>query len=91
MEREFERQEQLRRREEMKYPKGTRLLSEEERKNTLESLIKTQKELTLILEKMPITNRSVNTQKKKEEIIKKLTELDKAIDTFSKKKVFVKK
>ena len=91
MEREFERQEQIRRREEMKYPKGTRLLSEDERVKTLNSLIQTQKELTLILEKMPITNRSVNTQKKKEEIIKKLTELDKAIETFSKKKVFVKK
>ena len=91
MERELERQEQIRRKEEMKYPKGTKLLSDDERIKTLNSLIKTQKELSLMLEKMPITNRSVNIQKKKEEIVKKLTEIDKAIEMFSKKKVFVKK
>ena len=91
MEREWERQEKIRRKEESKYPKGTKLLSEEERIKTLNGLIKTQKELTLILEKMPITNRSINIQKRKEEIVKKLNELDKAIDMFSKKKVFVKK
>ena len=91
MEREFERQEKIRRREEMKYPKGTRLLPEDERVKTLNSLLKTQKELTLLLEKMPITNRSINIQKKKEDIVKKLDELDKAIDMFSRKRVFVKK
>ena len=91
MERELERQEKIRRKEEMKYPKGTKLLSDDERIKTLNSLLKTQKELTLMLEKMPITNRSVNIQKKKEEIVKKLTEIDKAIEMFSKKKVFVKK
>ena len=91
MERELERQEKIRRKEEMKYPKGTKLLSDDERIKTLNSLLKTQKELSLMLEKMPITNRSVNIQKKKEEIVKKLTEIDKAIEMFSKKKVFVKK
>ena len=91
MERELQRQEKIKRKEEMKYPKGTKLLSDDERIKTLNSLIKTQKELSLMLEKMPITNRSVNIQKKKEEIVKKLTEIDKAIEMFSKKKVFVKK
>lgn len=91
MEREFERQEKLRRKEELKYPKGTKLLSEEERVKTLQNLIKTQQELSLILEKMPITNRSVNIQMRKETIMKKLIELDKAIEMFSKKRVFVKK
>ena len=91
MEREFERQEKLRRKEELKYPKGTKLLSEEERVKTLQNLIKTQQELSLILEKMPITNRSVNIQIRKEKMMKKLIELDKAIEMFSKKRVFVKK
>ena len=91
MEREFERQERIRKKEEMKYPKGTRLLSEDERIQTLNSLIQSQKEMTLMLEKMPITNRTYATQKKKEELMKKLTELDKAIDLFSRKRVFVKK
>ena len=91
MEREYERQEKIRKKEEMKYPKGTRLLSEDERLKTLNSLINSQQELNLILQKMPITNRSVGIQKKKEELIKKLDEIDKAIEMFSKKRVFVKK
>ena len=91
MERELKEQEMLKRKEEMKYPKGTRLLSEEERVETLNSLIKAQQEMTQILEKMPITNRTLSIQKRKEEFMKKLTELDKAIEMFSKKRVFVKK
>ena len=91
MERELERQEKIRKKEEMKYPKGTKLLSNDERVKTLNSLIKTQQELSLLLEKMPITNRSVGILKKKEELVKKLNEIDKAIEMFSKKKVFIKK
>ena len=91
MERELKEQEMLKRKEEMKYPKGTRLLSDEERVETLNYLIKAQQEMTQILEKMPITNRTLSIQRKKEEFMKKLTEIDKAIDMFSKKRVFVKK
>ena len=91
MERELQRQEKLRRKEELKYPKGTKLLSEEERKKTLQNLIKTQQELSLYLEKMPITNRNLNVQQRRDLIVKKLLELDRAIDMFSKKRVFVKK
>lgn len=91
LEREIKEQEMLKRKEEMKYPKGTRLLSEEERVETLNSLIKAQQEMTDLLEKMPITNRTLSIQKRKDELIKKLTEIDKAIDMFSKKRVFVKK
>ena len=91
MERELKEQEMLKKKEEMKYPKGTRLLSEEERVETLNSLIKAQQEMTQILEKMPITNRTLSIQRRKEEFMKKLTEIDKAIDMFSKKRVFVKK
>ena len=90
-ERENERQEKIRRKLEMKYPKGTRLLSEEERVKTLNSLIKAQYENSLLLEKMPITNRTMKLQQKKEELVKKLNEIDKAIQMFSKKQVFVKK
>ena len=90
-EREIERQEKIRRKMEMKYPKGTRLLSEEERIKTLNSLIKAQQENSLLLEKMPITNRTFKLQQRKEELIRKLNEIDKAIEMFSKKQVFVKK
>ena len=90
-EREFERQEKIRKKLEMKYPKGTRLLSDEERIKTLNSLKKAQYENSLELEKMPITNRTIKLQKRKEELVKKLMEIDKAIEMFSKKQVFVKK
>ena len=90
-EREKEKQEQMRRKMELKYPKGTRLLSEEERIKTLNSLKQAQIENSLILEKMPITNRTYKLQQKKDELIRKLNEIDKAIEMFSKKQVFVKK
>ena len=75
----------------MKYPKGTRLLSEAERIETLNSLKKAQIENSLILEKMPITNRTFKLQQKRDELMRKLEEIDKAIEMFSKKQVFVKK
>ena len=43
-----------------------------------------------LLEKMPITTRTLSIQNKKEELIKKLEEVEKAIDMFSKKQVFIK-
>ena len=90
-ERENERQEKIRKQMEMKYPKGTRLLSDEERVKTLNALIKAQQENSLQLEKMPITNRTFKLQQRKEELIRTLNEIDKAIEMFSKKQVFVKK
>ena len=87
-ERENERQEKIRKKMEMKYPKGTRLLSEEERIKTLKSLKQAQLENSLLLEKMPITNRTFKLQQKKDELIRKLNEIDKAIEMFSKKQVF---
>ena len=90
MERELKEQEMIKRKEEMKYPKGTRLLSEEERVETLNSLIKAQQELTQLLEKMPITTRTNSIRVRKEELFKKLEEIEKAIEMFSKKQVFVK-
>ena len=90
-ERELERQEKIRKQMELKYPKGTRLLSEEERVQTLNSLKRAQIENSLLLEKMPITNRTFKLQQKREELMRKLSEIDKAIEMFSKKQVFVKK
>lgn len=89
-EREVQKEELQRKKEALKYPKGTKLLTEEERINTLNALFKAQKEMTLVLEKMPITTRTLATQNKKEELIRKLDEVEKAIDMFSKKRVFVK-
>ena len=73
-----------------KYPKGTKLLTEEERVNTLNGLIESKKEMVNILEKLPITTRTLAMQNKKEELIKKIEEVEKAIEMFSKKQVFIK-
>ena len=90
LEREIKNEEIKRQEEASKYPKGTKLLSDEERLNTLDGLIKNKKELTNQLEKMPITTRTNSVRVRKEELIKKLEEIEKAIDMFSRKQVFVK-
>ena len=76
--------------EEQKYPKGTRLLSEEERVFTLNKLLESKKEIENLLSKLPITMASQASKNKQDELYKKLDEIDNAINTFSRKKVFVK-
>lgn len=76
--------------EEAKLPKGTKLLSEEERVETLNNLIKKKNDLESELFKLPISLKTMSMQNKKAELEKKLNELDDAINQFSKKKVFIK-
>ena len=76
--------------EEAKYPKWTRLLSEEEKNETLNNLMNTRKELINLIEKMPISLRTIAVQMKKQEMEKKLNEIEDGIKTFSRKQVFVK-
>ena len=90
LEREIKKEERKRKEEASKYPKGTKLLTEEERLNTLNGLIENKKEITNQLEKMPITTRTNSIRIRKEELFKKLEEIEKAIDMFSKKQVFIK-
>ena len=80
----------LLKKKEEKYPKGTRLLSEEERIFTLNKLLESKKEIENLLSKLPITMASQAARNKQEELYKKLDEIDNAITTFSRKKVFVK-
>ena len=76
--------------EEKTYPKGTRLVPDQERLKTLQDLIQAKQEIERTLEKMPITMRSLAVQNKKAELESKMEELDKAIELFSKKRVFVR-
>ena len=78
------------RKETAKYPKGTRLLSEEERLFTLEKLKQSRDDINKVIERLPITPDTQAFKNKKEELFKKLHEIENAIETFSKKKVFVK-
>ena len=90
LEREMKKEEMKKMEEMAKYPKGTKLLTEEERLNTLNGLIENKKEINNKLEKMPITTRTNSVRIRKEELFKKLEEIEKAIEMFSKKQVFVK-
>jgi len=78
------------RKETAKYPKGTRLLSEEERLFTLEKLKQSRDDINKVIERLPITPDTQTFKNKKDELFKKLDEIENAIETFSKKKVFVK-
>ncbi len=78
------------RKETAKYPKGTRLLSEEERLFTLEKLKQSRDDINKVIERLPITPDTQAFKNKKEELFKKLDEIENAIETFSKKQVFVK-
>ena len=80
----------LLRKQEQKYPNGTRLLSEEERIFTLNKLLESKKDIENLLCKLPITMASQAAKNKQDELYKKLDEIDNAISTFSRKKVFVK-
>ena len=90
MERQLKKEELKRKEEESKIPKGTKLLSEEERIATLNGLISNKNQITNQLEKMPISNRTMHIQNRKEELRQKLEEIENAIQMFSKKRVFVK-
>ena len=90
LEREIRKEEIKKQEEAARYPKGTKLLTEEERVETLNGLMNSKKELINILEKLPITTRTLAMQNKKDELIKKIEEVEKAIEMFSKKQVFIK-
>lgn len=90
LEREIKKEELKKQKEAEKIPKGTKLLTEEERINTLNGLIYNKKEIINQLEKMPITTRTIAVQNKKEELNQKLDDIEKAIEMFSKKQVFIK-
>lgn len=76
--------------EEKNYPKGTRLLSEDERIFTLQKLKENKKELENLVTKLPIACDSIGAKNRQNKLFKELDEIDKAIITFSKNKVFVK-
>lgn len=80
-----------RKKEEKKnYPKGTRLLSDEERMFTLKKLQESKKELENLVTKLPIILDSIGAKNRQQKLYKELDEIDHAINTFSKNKVFVK-
>ncbi len=85
-----ERVERIRKQEEeAKIPPGTRLMSEEERVATLNDLQATKRDITNMLERMPIAQRSLAGDRRKKELEEKLSRIERAIETFSKKVVYI--
>ena len=70
-------------------PPGTRLLSEDERLETLNNLKASKTEVEKLISKMPLSMRTLALQQRKTELEKKVDELDKAIATFSRPKVYI--
>ena len=70
-------------------PPGTRLMPEEERLRTLEELQESKKEVTNMLEKLPVGARTMTLEKRKKELETKLTRIERALETFSKKTVYI--
>lgn len=64
-------------------------MSEEERLSTLEELHNNRREVSNMLEKLPISMRTQALNKRKEELEAKMNEIEKAISMFSKKVVYV--
>lgn len=71
-------------------PEGHKLMPDAERRETLEKLKATEKELLAQLNSMPIRTDTHRIRTRKEELERKLTEVDEAIKIFSRRKVFVK-
>lgn len=71
------------------FPRGTHLLPENERQDTLNRLIERKHHLQSLLEKFPITNRSSTIQSQRESLYKQLDDIDKSITAFSSKRVFI--
>ena len=76
--------------EALKRPPGTKVLPEEQRISTLESLHSNKKEISKMLNQMPISMRTESLRKQKTELEHKLIEIDKGIEMFSRRIVYVR-
>ncbi len=75
--------------EKAKMPPGTRLMPEQERRETLADLQVAIKATNDQLEQLPIAVKSMKMDAHKKELASKLDRLEKAVATFSKEKVYV--
>ena len=71
-------------------PPGTRLMTEEERIQTLEELQRQKREVSDILFHLPLSMKTDALKNKKRELEVKLIEIERAMTTFSRKIVYIK-
>jgi hypothetical protein len=72
-------------------PKGMKLMPEDERLSTLESLQASKTECLRLLTKLPFVLDTISSKKKQEVYENKLKEIENAISIFKRPKVFIKK
>ena len=82
-------EEKARKEEQANCPAGMRLMPEDERVSTLESLEKSQTEVFNNINKLPIASNTRTVQLRRQELESKLTEIESAIKIFSRPKVYV--
>jgi hypothetical protein len=78
--------------EEKLYPKGTVLITEEDRVSVLGKLLRSRKEIEEVLSKFPVSSHlhSSKLQKQKSIVERKLEQLDSVIRIFERNKVFLR-
>jgi DNA-binding transcriptional MerR regulator len=64
-------------------------MAEDERLRTLEDLEISKKEITNMLERLPVGNRTLALDKRRRELEERLMRIERAIETFSKKTVYI--
>jgi hypothetical protein len=72
-------------------PKGMKLMPEDERLSTLDSLQTSKTECLRLLTKLPFVLDTISSKKKQEVYENKLKEIENAISIFKRPKVFIKK
>jgi len=72
-------------------PKGMKLMKEDERVSTLETLQQSKVECQKMLSKLPFTAETMSARKKVEALETRLKEIENAIGLFSKQKVYIAK
>ena len=75
--------------EQAKCPPGMKLMSDQERLETLEILKKGKEDVWQDINKLPIASNTLTVQRRRAEYEGKLVDLENAIKTFSKQKVYV--
>jgi uncharacterized coiled-coil protein SlyX len=75
--------------ENAQYPPGMRLMSEDERLDTLEMLLKAKEDTMQEYNKLPIAANSLAVKRKRDDLEAKLQEIEKALKTFTRPKVYV--
>lgn len=73
-----------------KMPPGTRLMTEDERIQTLEELQKQKQSISELLFSLPLSLKTDALKNRKRELEAKLLEIERAVTTFSRKVVYIK-